>query len=153
LLSSALTGAAPLICCHGRCAAATLLDVAGSIPAPEPTDALDDNLRLHAGQLARDAALARAREAEREAIEATRERDTVDARIRAAQARAAAGPLPEDDVPNGDAASIQSDLGDAPAVLLTTKLLFFSTSMCRLWQSRTSELLSRLFLTCPPLLH
>jgi hypothetical protein len=82
---------------------------------PQDTDALDaataDSERaatLNAAQeereritqIARDAALARAVDAECEAILAQQERDTVDARVRAARQRAAAAPLPRTTTPS-----------------------------------------------------
>jgi hypothetical protein len=66
---------------------AGVIDASGSIPALDTTGGPEDDLRLLAAQWACDVALSMAREAEREAAEATRERNVVDARIRATLAR------------------------------------------------------------------
>jgi hypothetical protein len=90
---------------------AGVIDASSSVPAMDTTGGPEDDLRILTSQRARDATLSLAREAEREAAEATRERDAVDTCIRAAlacaaQARAAAGPLPDD---GGAVNSTQSD--------------------------------------------
>lgn len=100
----------------GRVASEAAANTAAAADLKRAEDArADKEAREHAAKIARDAALARAQEAEREAALAQMERDAVDERIRAALERAAreraAAETPQDD-----------DAGDAPAPTLPLTL-------------------------------